>query len=109
MKKITGLSIAAIFVLGLALPMAGLAASPSHIDSAAVKVSYADLNIANEAGAKVLYARLQRASEEVCGIGSHAVVRSLTEIRKARACYEKTLATAVNRIDSDVLTSVHNS
>ena len=109
MKKKTGLSIAAIVVLGLALPMTGLAASPSHIDDAAVKVSYSDLNIANEAGAKLLYARLQRASQEVCGVGSHNIVRSLTETKKARSCYEKALSAAVEKIDSDVLTVVHNS
>jgi len=107
MNKKTGLSIAVIFTL--ALPMVVSAASPSHIDDAAVRVSYADLNIENEAGAKVLYARLQRASQEVCGIGSYDLVRSVTESRKARACYEEALSTAVERIDSDMLNGIHRS
>ena len=108
MKKTTGLSIAAIIASGLVLPVVGSAATPSHIDDAAVRVSYADLNINNAAGAEVLYTRLQRASQEVCGIGSGLDVRSLSETRKARVCYEKALTAAVNRIDSDVLTELHN-
>jgi UrcA family protein len=109
MNKITGLSIAAIVASGLALPLVGLAASPSHIDDDSVKVSYSDLNITNEAGAKLLYARLQRASQEVCGVGSHNIVRSLTETKKARACYEKALSAAVEKLDSELLTVIHNS
>ena len=109
MNKITGLGIAAIVAMGLALPLAGMAAAPSHIDDAAVKVSYSDLNINNEAGAKVLYSRLQRASQEVCGVGSHNIVRSLTETKKARACYEKALTAAIEKLDSELLTVIHDS
>ena len=109
MNKITGLGIAAIVATGLALPLTGMAAAPSHIDDAAVKVSYSDLNINNEAGAKVLYSRLQRASQEVCGVGSHSIVRSLTETRKAQACYEDALTSAIEKLDSELLTAIHNS
>lgn len=108
MKKRTGLSVAAVIASGLVLPVVGPAATPSHIDDAAVRVSYADLNINNAAGAEVLYARLQRASQEVCGIGPGLDMRSLSETRKARVCYEKSLTAAVNRIDSDALTELHN-
>ena len=109
MNKISGLGIAAIVATGLVLPLAGMTATPSHIDDAAVKVSYADLNINNEAGAKVLYAMLQRASQEVCGVGSHDILRSLTETKKARACYEKALTAAIQKIDSELLTVIHDS
>ena len=109
MKKRTGLSFLLAISFGLSLPLTALAASPSHIDTAKVNVSFADLNIDNAAGAKILYARLQRASQEVCGIGSNVDVRSLTETRKARACYDKALSAAVEKIDSDALTNIHNS
>lgn len=109
MKKRTGLSIAAMTAFGLALPLTGSAAAPNHIEDAAIKVSYADLNIENSAGAKVLYTRLQRASQEVCDIGTHVVVRSLTESRKARNCYEKALAAAVEKVGSAVLSDFHDS
>ena len=109
MKKRTGLSVLLAISFGLSLPLTALAASPSHIDTAAVNVSFADLNIDNTAGAKILYARLQRASQEVCGIGSHVDVRSVTETRKARDCYEKALSAAVDKIDSDTLRNIHSS
>jgi UrcA family protein len=108
MKKRIELSMLLAIAFGLSLPLAASAASPSHFDDAAVSVSYADLNIDNAAGAKTLYARLQRASQEVCGIGSHVTVRSLTEIRKARDCYETALTSAVRKIDNDKLTDIHN-
>ena len=109
MKKRTGFGLLVAISFGLSLPLTALAASPSHIDTAAVNVSFADLNIANETGAKLLYARLERASQEVCGVGSHNSVRSLTETKNVRACYEKALSAAVEKLDSELLTSIHNS
>lgn len=109
MKKKIGLSLLLAILFGLSLPLVAAAASPSHIDEVAVSVSFSDLDIENTTGATILYARLQRASQEVCGIGSYDVMRSLTETRKARDCYEKALAAAVEKIDSDTLTELHRS
>ena len=64
--------LASLLVVGMAVPAISLAAAPSQIDKETVKVSYADLNIQSEAGAKVLYTRLKKASQEVCGIQSTA-------------------------------------
>ncbi|MCK5325442.1 MAG: UrcA family protein [Woeseiaceae bacterium] len=108
-----------IFILaaiGLATPMISLAAAPSQIDDTSVNVSYADLNIEAEAGAKVLYARLKRASEQVCSVESHLgwvgarrLLGSLTAVHKAKVCYKDALAAAVAEIDSDTLTNIHSS
>jgi UrcA family protein len=108
-SKTLRLTITAFAVIGLALPLAATAAAPSQIDSAAVKVSYDDLNISSEAGARVLYARLQRASERVCGVGSILEMGSLSATHGAKACYEETLDEAVVKIDSEALTSIHES
>ena len=80
-----------LLLLGIALPAAAMAATPSQIDDAAVKVSYADLNIQSEAGARVLYTRLKKASEEVCGIQTHVIDGSLAATLRARACFRETL------------------
>lgn len=110
MSKISiKVGIITLLTFGLAAPLAAMGATPTHLEDAAVKVSYADLNIENKAGAKILYARLQRASQEVCGIGSHDLVRSLTESRKARACYDEALTAAVKKIDSAALKEIHSS
>lgn len=72
-----------------------------------VSVSFADLNIKNEQGAKVLYRRLQRASESVCDVRDARNTRCLEDLRAADECYNKTLDAAVESIDSDALMSLH--
>ena len=96
-------------ILLLTIPATGVAASLSQIDDNSITVSYADLDIESEAGAKVLYSRLKRASEDVCGVESYLESGSLTRTRKAKLCYAETLASAVDKLDSELLSSIHNS
>ena len=100
-------SIALITAIGITLPALGLAGVPSQVEEASVKVSYADLNIHSSAGAKVLYARLKQASEEVCGSKDSVTTRSLTETSKAKACVREALEASVEKIDSDALEEIH--
>ena len=97
-----------LLLLGIAVPAIGMAAAPSQIDDASIKVSYADLNIQSEAGARVLYTRLKRASEEVCGIQTHVINGSLAATLRARACFDETLEASVRKIDSDALSKIHS-
>lgn len=96
-----------LLAIGVALPAIGLAAAPSHIKDVSVKVTYADLNIHSEAGAKVLYSRLKRASEEVCGVKPHVINGSLAATKNARVCYRETLEASVEKIDSEALSEIH--
>jgi UrcA family protein len=98
-----------ILVAGLATPLAGLAAGPSEIGHDYMSVSYSDLNINSVRGAKTLYGRLQKASEEFCSVESYTVVRSLKAHADAKACYEETLSSAVDQIDSGTLKEIHES
>ena len=91
----------------LTIPAIGFTAAPTQVDNSSVKVSYADLDIDSTAGAKALYARLKRASGEVCGIQSHVINGSLAETLRARACFRETLEASVKKIDSDTLSEVH--
>ena len=50
-------------------PAVVLASTPNYLEYKAT-VSYADLNLENEEGARVLYQRLQRASKKVCSARS---------------------------------------
>jgi UrcA family protein len=69
------------------------------------KVSYGDLNLATEAGAKVLYRRLRRAAALVCTPRG-----SLAEVVKAgwRACYDKAMNSAVASVNKPMVTALHN-
>lgn len=109
MKKTMVTGVAALLIGGLALPAAASAAAPSQIDVAKVSVSFADLNIQNEAGARVLYARLKQASEKVCSVEPYREAGSLSKTAEAEACYSDALDKAVSRIDSDALKKIHSS
>ena len=98
-----------ILVAGLATPVVGLAAAPIEIADDHMSVSYSDLNINSVGGAKTLYSRLQKASEKFCSLESYSVVRSLKAHTDAKACYEDTLSSAVNKIDSRTLKDIHES
>ena len=107
MRKLRRGGIAAMLLIGLSVPLSGLAAAPSNVGDIAIKVSYADLNVENAAGARVLYARLKRASEEACDVETARKRGSLTDVAKARTCINETLSAAVEKIDRDTLTQVH--
>lgn len=109
MKKSIVTGIVALVVVGLGASTSAVAASPSQFEESKISVSYADLNIQNAAGAKVLYSRLQRAAESVCDVKSYYESGSLARFTKSKQCYTKALDKAVVRIDSDALTKIHAS
>ena len=95
-------------VLALAMIAApAFSATPSQFKDVSVKVSYADLDIHSEAGAKVLYSRLKRASKQACNYESYPQ-SGLGEVRKAKACYRDALDEAVAGIDSKSLHDIHS-
>jgi len=106
-KMLTGIT--TLIVLGLSSWATAIAASPSQFEDSAISVSFADLNIQNSAGAKVLYSRLQQASESVCNVESFTELGSLSRLAEAEACYTETLNEAVSKIDSDALQEIHQS
>ena len=73
----------------------------------AITVSYADLDLNSEEGALVLYRRLQRASETVCDTQDARKTRCPTDLREARHCYHRSLDSAVESVDSQMLASIH--
>ena len=98
---------AAVLAVGaLAIPVTAIGAAPSQFESVSVKVSYADLDIHSDKGAKVLYSRLKRASQKACSLDPY-LKSGLNERQKAKVCYEAALDAAVARIDSSALQQIH--
>lgn len=68
------------------------------------KVSYADLNLTTPAGAAALYGRIEGAARRVCGpdniLGRHF---------EWKACFKSAIAGAVNKVNSPMVTAVHES
>lgn len=98
-----------VVVTAMAIPaIAGATPSINEADRAAVRVSYADLNLSNEAGLATLYARLKSASSAVCGSRRSLIeAGSLHQLVENKRCYEGALSKAVARIDNDKLSELH--
>jgi UrcA family protein len=69
-------------------------------------VSYADLNVNGEAGARTLHGRLRMAAAQVC-----APLRgnSLRERTNYQECFTPALARSVAKVDEPMLTAYHLS
>jgi UrcA family protein len=102
-------SASACAIAALTVPAAAAAISPSSIEKVSMKVSFEDLDIHSAAGARVLYARLQRASKSACGVRPPRELGSIVAHAQAMECYEKMLTKAVNKIDSMPLKAIHKS
>lgn len=105
--KASRLATIAAAVLALSIPVSGIASAPGEPDADKIRISFADLNIHNEAGARVLYGRLQRASELACSVDSYRILGSLERVAKTRQCYEETLDEFVAQVDSAALKKIH--
>ena len=106
-NRITGALL--LLTLGAALPAVVSAGAPNQLEDTAVTVSYGDLDIQSEAGARVLYSRLKRASEKACNVESLTEHGSVDSARDARLCYRTKMARAVDNIDSEPLKKIHAS
>ncbi len=101
--------VATFVIIVLGGPAVVLAGTPSYYyEDTKASVSYADLNLENEEGVRVLYQRLQHASKEVCGVvASLRINGSLHFLSKAQQCYRETLSNAVDKFDNHDLTRIH--
>jgi UrcA family protein len=70
-------------------------------------VDYTDLNLSNAADVRALYARLQRASARVCG--DYKDLRSLAMKRSYDACYQDSLARAVDKVNHSAVTAMFDA
>jgi UrcA family protein len=67
-------------------------------------VVYKDLNLEGNAGAQMLYKRIQGAANQVCG---KVDGRDLQAVSAQRVCVERAVSDAVAAVNSPMLTRVH--
>lgn len=65
-------------------------------DAQQTVIGYSDLDLSRDADVRTLYSRLQRASRMVCD--QHRDIRDLRARRLQEACYQDTLARAVDSV-----------
>jgi UrcA family protein len=69
-------------------------------------VSYGELNLNSESGARTLYGRLQMAARQVCAPFDGGTIRQRTNWRE---CFDQAIARSVKEVDQPVLTAYHLS
>jgi len=100
--------LATIIAIVLGAPTIASADAKSGLQGISVKVSYGDLNLEKQEGAKALYRRLQQASKRACDVRGLTVEGSLKRVTEARQCYREALSAAVDKIDNELVTQIHN-
>jgi len=89
-----------------ALALSALAPASAHAAApAAQRVSYADLNLDSERGARLLLRRIRAAAETVCHAGSAPL--SLRAWQAARACARQATGRAVAQVNDPTLTALY--
>lgn len=93
-----------------------LLTAPAHaayagpdISQPSTSVAIADLNLASDAGITLLYQRLQRAAETVCGPQDLRNAGSITALRINKDCYTDALDRAVAGIGHEALAALHGA
>ena len=81
----------------------------ASVGGESIKVSYADLNLEEEDGTLSLYRRLIRASKQACDYRGLKIAGSIDRLTETKQCYRAALSAAVERIDNEMLTKLHNS
>lgn len=105
MKKYSIRKTAAIMLMAAAIPAAAMANVAPRDQS--VKVSFADLDVHNVAGQKVLYQRLKLAASKICGPMEVHMAGSLSRARANQQCYAETLSDAVDKLDMPSIQALH--
>lgn len=97
-----------VTVAALAFPaIAGATPQVKDNNRAAVRVSFADLDLSNKAGLRTLYGRLRAASNSVCGSRSLTEAGSLDQLVVNKRCFRKSLSKAVAKFDNENLNEIH--
>lgn len=103
MKRIT-LALAALALSGaVALPAA--AGAIEQTEQKTVSVAGIDMN--TEAGAKIVYKRIEKAAERVCGVSEGRM--SLKQAQPAKACAASAVDAAVKALNVDAVTTIHTA
>ncbi|HEV2284987.1 MAG TPA: UrcA family protein [Steroidobacteraceae bacterium] len=93
----------ALIAACVAVSAAGSARAAAVADAPALKVRYADLNLATEQGSRALYGRIVAAAQQVCAPED---IRDLRAVAAARSCREQAITQAVRDVHSPMLASV---
>lgn len=99
------------YVIAAAVIALSAAVAPPRVDAAeqadvlTKNVGYGDLDLNSEMGARVLYARLRNAAQEVCAPLEGSDLNAKTLWKK---CYDHAIGAAVSAVNKPAVTALHN-
>ena len=93
----------AISALLLSQPLGASPAADNVVGNATI--TYGELDLSTTDGAQILYQRIKRAARKVCQTNG---LVSVERQRRARECYDRVVADAVNRVNQPLVASVHD-
>jgi UrcA family protein len=98
---------AAAFLCGaIALCTLQLTALAAGNGLASKRVSYADLDISQPAGAEVLYSRIAAAAQQVCALSGY---KDLGAMQRVNGCVDRAINNAVMEVGSPALSALRPS
>ena len=105
-KSIRSFGLRAALATAISCGVAMTTATADQIDGEPLTkvVSYEDLNVNSEPGARVLYGRLRMAATQVCAPFKGDTLSHKTNWRE---CFDQAIARSVKEIDQPVLTTYH--
>ena len=97
----TVISVAAVTVF--ALPLFASAST----DNSTVGIVFNKAELVDSSSNEALYARLQSASNKICGSSNLNITGSVRRSTGIQECYDGTLTAAVERLDNAEVTALH--
>lgn len=97
--------IAATAITMMTLPLLASASTPKSPPD--IKVVYHQSELTTNWGRKTVYERLQTAARKICGSSNIRVAGSRLAATANEECYEGTLSAAVQRLDEEAITELH--
>ena len=85
----------------------GASANLTKSTHSSVRVNLSDLDITSEAGEQIMNTRLKEAVKQVCGSHSILVAGSPANARRNRACFDESLANAIQDVEGLQATAVN--
>lgn len=83
-----------------------LPASAASIEETSAKsVSIAGIDMHSEAGAKIVYQRIEKAADRVCGVTKSRM--TLKQIAPAKTCAANAVSAAVKALNVEEVTALH--
>lgn len=97
LTRIGCIALAALVAIAIAIPASFAQTPAKDSEIRSMKVDFADLNLATDAGSRALYHRLVSAAQRVCPETSP--LPELSQNREARRCIAETVERAVKQIN----------